>query len=242
MSESFGGVWARQWDKTVFWYQFYVFVWCGRVCVLGSCMGTQCLKFTPCCAPNLCLQQPYILPIFMQGKTGLTCRLKPLSKRQPTHHLCLSLIQFHIQNDKIVYLTLWANIDPPWPSGAGLGGEVCFLNHNGFMAGSGGRLAVPLLGALALDFFLGCKPANAENHSWYGGPYVWFLRLWVVLSEWLTLARSNSSGAEEDLGMPVWNPPVLSWYDGAWKWQFPEVIGWLKLNMAITWWKQTYSL
>lgn len=64
------------------------------------------------CPPNLCLQQPYILPIFMQGKTGLTCWLKPLSKRWPTHHLCLSLIQFHIQNDKIIYLTLWANIGP----------------------------------------------------------------------------------------------------------------------------------
>jgi len=30
------------------------------------------------------------------------------------------------------------------------------------MAGSGGRVAVPLLGALALDFFLGC---SAENPS-----------------------------------------------------------------------------
>ena len=26
--------------------------------------------------------------------------------------VCLSLIQFHIQNDKIVYLTLWANFGP----------------------------------------------------------------------------------------------------------------------------------
>lgn len=33
------------------------------------------------------------------------------------------------------------------------------------MAGPGGRLVVPLLGALALNFFLGCKPANAENPS-----------------------------------------------------------------------------
>lgn len=193
--ESCSSLWVRQWDKTVFWYQFYVFVWYGRICVLGSCMGGQCLKFTPCCAPNLCLQQPYILPIFMQGKTGLTCRLKPLSKRQPMHHLCLSLIQFHIQNDKLSALLFEQTSGPPWPFGAGLGEEVLLPEsqqlHGWFWRKTGSSSARCLgFGFWAVSLPVQKIPADV------GGPYVWFLRCWVVLSEWLTLARSNSSGAE----------------------------------------------
>lgn len=171
MSESFGGVWVRQWDKTVFWYLFYVFVWRARGCVLGSCMGTQCLECTLCWAPSGCVQQPHIPPVFMQGKIGLTCipadarkRLKPLSKRQPTHLLCLSLIQFHIQNDKTVYVALWGSIGTTWTiwnwfKWGGLLTESQQL-HSWFWRKAG----VSSTGcALALDLSLGCKPANAGD-------------------------------------------------------------------------------
>lgn len=82
------------------------------LCGVAGCVcwdlawGHNASSLLPVMPQTACsLQQPYILPIFMQGKAGLTRRLKPLSKRQPTHHLCLSLVQLHIQN-KIVYLTL----------------------------------------------------------------------------------------------------------------------------------------
>lgn len=91
-------------------------------------------------------------------------RLKPLSKRQPTHLLCLSLIQFHIQNDKTVYVALWGSIGTTWTiwswfKWGGLLTESQQL-HIWFWRKAG----VSSTGcALALDLSLGCKPANAGD-------------------------------------------------------------------------------
>lgn len=46
---------------------------------------------------NFCLEQSYILTAFAQGKTALICRPRTLSKVQPMHYLCLSLVS--IQNN-----------------------------------------------------------------------------------------------------------------------------------------------
>lgn len=56
------------------------------------------------------VSHPHSLP----GKTGLMCRLMTPAKRQPVHHLCLSLVQFHIQSDKNVHLVPLVQVRPTW--------------------------------------------------------------------------------------------------------------------------------
>lgn len=129
--------------------------------------------------------------------------------------------------------------DPHELSGGGLFGEVCFLSHSNFMAGSRGSLVVLLLDALTLDLFWGCKPDCAESCNLYGGLCVWFQSYWVVFSELLKhLQEVILQEQSKDLGMPLWNSAVLSWYDGAWKWQCLEVCVWWKLKMVVKWWKK----
>lgn len=162
----------------------------------------------------------------MQDKIGPTripaearTRLKPLSKRQATHLLCLSLIQFHIQNDKTVYLTLWGSTRTTWTIWSWFKWRGLFTEsqqlHGCFCRKTGVSSTVC---ALALDLSLGCKPAtegdmeDPEFDSWDTGP--------SSVSNW----HSQEIRSRRRTLAGQWNPPVPGWYDRAWKWQCPELM------------------
>lgn len=218
LSESFGGVWVRQWGKTVI-------LICLLMCLSGVAGDVCWDRAWGYSASSMCPVKPQ-----MGACSSLTShqishkarldwhvsQLKPLSRRS-LHISCVChWFSFTCRMIELFPLLFEEVLEPPGPSGVGLSGEISLLNHSSFTAASVGRLVFLLLGM---------------PWVWI---WVWAVSLlmqviWRTLSlslktlsrpQWVIYIHKKFRGRRRIL-VSQWNPPVLGRYDGAWKWQCP---------------------